>query len=39
MIACGGTHTFAGLMIARLIQGVGACMDNQQNLLYDEHLR
>ena len=26
LIASGGTHTFAGLCVARLFQGVGACM-------------
>lgn len=24
-VACGGTHVFAGLLVARLLQGIGAC--------------
>lgn len=26
LIACGGTHSFAGLLVARFFQGVGGCM-------------
>jgi len=26
MVACGGTHSFAGLCVARFFQGIGACM-------------
>lgn len=26
LVACGGTHSFAGLLVARFFQGVGACM-------------
>ena len=26
LVACGGTHSFAGLLVARFFQGVGGCM-------------
>lgn len=26
LVACGGTHNFAGLLVARFFQGVGGCM-------------
>lgn len=29
IIACGGTHSFAGFLVARIFQGVGACRFNR----------
>lgn len=34
LIACGGTHSFAGLLVARFFQGVGGCTYSPYNSLH-----